>query len=37
METTLVFLTTRKPGREAHRHLPDEVKGMQPGGKLSRI
>ncbi|MBB4510665.1 hypothetical protein GGE48_006687 [Rhizobium leguminosarum] len=26
METTLEFLTTRKPGREAHRHWPDEIK-----------
>jgi len=26
METSLEFLTTRKLGREAHRHWPDEVK-----------
>nr|WP_223216938.1 transposase [Agrobacterium pusense] len=26
METSLEFLTTRKPGREVHRHWPDEVK-----------
>lgn len=26
METSLEFLTTRKPGRGAHRQWPDEVK-----------
>lgn len=26
METTLEVLTTRKPGREVHRHRLDEVK-----------
>jgi len=26
METTLEFLTAGKPGREVHRHWPDEVK-----------
>jgi len=26
MESTLEFLTTRKPGREGQRHWPDEVK-----------
>ncbi|WP_165418298.1 IS66-like element accessory protein TnpA [Rhizobium ruizarguesonis] len=26
METSLEFLTTRKHGREAHRHWPDEIK-----------
>lgn len=25
METSLEFLTTSKPGREVHRHWPDEV------------
>ncbi|MCA2372668.1 transposase [Agrobacterium genomosp. 3 str. CIP 111-78] len=28
METTLEFLTTRKSGRESHRHWPDKVKGQ---------
>ncbi|WP_141489215.1 transposase [Rhizobium phaseoli] len=28
MESTLEFLTTRKSGRELHRHWPDEVKAQ---------
>jgi transposase len=28
MESTLEFLTTRKSGREVHRHWPDEVKAQ---------
>ncbi len=28
MEATLELLTTRKPGREVHRHWPDAVKAQ---------
>lgn len=28
MESTLVVLTTRKPGREVHRHWPDRVEAQ---------
>ena len=28
MESTLEFLTTRRSGREVHRHWPDEVKAQ---------
>ncbi|MGO8049833.1 transposase [Rhizobium leguminosarum] len=40
MESTLEFLTTRKSGREVHRHWPDEVKAqivsesLRPGAKV---
>lgn len=43
METTLEFLTTRKPGREVHRHWPDEVKAkivsesLMPGAMVNEV
>ncbi|MGM5091166.1 transposase [Rhizobium sp. 814_E9_N1_1] len=43
MESTLEFLTTRKPGREVHRHWPDEVKAqivsesLRPGAKVNEV
>ncbi|NTF59652.1 IS66 family insertion sequence hypothetical protein [Agrobacterium rhizogenes] len=41
MESTLEFLTTRKSGREIHRHWPDEVKAqivsesLRPGAMVN--
>lgn len=43
MESTLEFLTTRKSGREVHRHWPDEVKAqivsesLRPGAMVNSI
>lgn len=43
METTVEVLTTRKPGREVHRHWPDEVKAqivsesLRPGAKVNEV
>lgn len=43
MESTLEFLTTRKSGRESHRHWPDEVKAqivsesLRPGAKVNEV
>ncbi|WP_413436328.1 IS66-like element accessory protein TnpA [Rhizobium pisi] len=43
METTLEFLTTRKPGREVNRHWPDEVKAkivsesLRPGTTVNEV
>ncbi|NKL66983.1 transposase [Rhizobium leguminosarum] len=43
MESTLEFLTTRKPGREVHRHWPDEVKAqivsesLRPGAMVNEV
>ncbi|MBX4862809.1 transposase [Rhizobium bangladeshense] len=43
MESTLEFLTTRKSGREFHRHWPDEVKAqivsesLRPGAKVNEV
>ncbi|NKB95063.1 transposase [Ochrobactrum intermedium] len=43
MESTLEVLTTRKSGREFHRHWPDEVKaqivseGLRPGVMVNEV
>ncbi len=43
MESTLEVLTTRKPGREVHRHWPDEVKAqivsesLRPGAMVNEV
>ncbi|UWU19239.1 transposase (plasmid) [Rhizobium sullae] len=43
METTLEVLTTRKSGREVHRHWPDEVKAqivsesLRPGAMVNDV
>jgi len=43
METTVEFLTTRKSGREVHRHWPDEVKAqivsesLRPGALVNEV
>ncbi|NEH46107.1 transposase [Rhizobium leguminosarum] len=43
METTLEVLTTRKSGREVHRHWPDDVKAqivsesLRPGAMVSEV
>ncbi|MEI3854987.1 MULTISPECIES: IS66-like element accessory protein TnpA [unclassified Ensifer] len=43
METTLEVLGTRKPGREVHRHWPDEVKAqivsesLRPGAIVNEV
>ena len=43
IETALEFLTTRKPGREVHRHCPDEVKAkivsesLRPGTTVNEV
>ncbi|MEF0863583.1 MULTISPECIES: transposase [Rhizobium] len=43
MESTLEFLTTRKSGREPHRHWPDEVKAqivsesLRPGALVNEV
>ena len=43
MESTLEFLTTRKSGREFHRHWPDEVKAqivsesLRPGSMVNEV
>ena len=43
MESTLEFLTTRKSGREQHRHWPDEIKAqivsesLRPGALVNEV
>ncbi|MBB3747126.1 transposase-like protein [Rhizobium sp. BK591] len=43
MESTLEVLTTRKSGREVHRHWPDEVKAqivsesLRPGAIVNEV
>lgn len=43
MESTLEVLTTRKSGREAHRHWPDDIKAqivsesLRPGALVSEV
>jgi transposase len=42
MESTLEVLTTRKPGREVHRHWPDDVKAqivssLRPGAFVKEV
>ena len=43
METTVEVLTTRKSGREVHRHWPDEVKAqivsesLRPGTMVNEV
>ncbi|RWX13018.1 hypothetical protein EHI45_16275 [Rhizobium leguminosarum] len=43
MESTLEFLTTRKSGREVHRHWPGEVKAqivsesLRPGAMVNEV
>ncbi|QND24486.1 transposase (plasmid) [Rhizobium leguminosarum bv. viciae] len=43
MESTLEVLTTRKTGREVHRHWPDEVKAqiasksLRPGAMVNEV
>ena len=43
MESTLEFLTTRKPGREPQRHWPDDVKAqivsesLRPGAMVNEV
>jgi transposase len=43
METTLEFLTTRKFGREVHRHWPNDVKAQivsesfRPSAKVNEV
>ncbi|QTQ83995.1 transposase [Agrobacterium tumefaciens] len=43
MESTLEFLTTRKPGREGHRHWPGEIKAkivsesLRPGTTVNEV
>lgn len=42
-ESTFGILTTRNPGREAHRHWPDELKaqivseGLRPGAMVNEV
>lgn len=43
MDTAVEFLTTRKPGREVHRHWPNEVKAkivsesLRPGTTVNEV